>query len=64
MALPDSRWRAFADTERKRQEAVMDIWLYGWDWGWMALAILWVFALAAAFYALMYLADRHTRHPR
>jgi hypothetical protein len=31
----------------------MHFWVNGWDWGWLILSFVWVFALAAALYVLM-----------
>jgi hypothetical protein len=42
----------------------MDLWVYGWNWGWMAVALIWVVVLTAAFVALIRLTDRHTRRLR
>ena len=36
----------------------MHYWVHGWDWGWMILSIVWVFALAAALYIAVNFTNR------
>jgi hypothetical protein len=65
VAVPDSSARVTGDTAGEYEEEVlMEIWLYGWDWGWVVLLLVWAVVLAAALFAVAHFTNGPPSQPR